>query len=194
MLLSKGANLEIKDTHCRDTAFHKAIEPKSGSESIIRLLAKNGANIDAQNKNRLTALCVAVCYGEKSVVQLLICFGAAVNTMDKYGATALHYAVDRNNLAIVRTLLKAGADIDAKDSNGNTPLLRNIIRYDNKDHAEWVMVRLLLEKGATPNIRNNASYTALTIRRKGRAKKPTIKLLEEYENKAKSRGGIKNGI
>lgn len=147
-----------------------------------------------RTKNGLTALCVAVCYEEKSVVQLLICFEAAVNTIDKYGATALHYAVDRNNLAIVRILLKAGADIDARDPNGNTPLLRNIIRYDNKDHAGWVMVRLLLEEGATPNIRNNAGYTALTLKRKGRAKKPTIKLLEEYENKAKSRGDIRNGI
>lgn len=93
-------------------------------------------------------------------VQDLLKAGAAVNLKDKNGRTALFAAVNNKKLANVKIILDAGANpnIRAIDT-GDTPLTSQL--YFREDASE--LVRLLLSKGADPNIGNKFGRTPLIL-------------------------------
>ena len=64
-------------------------------------------------------------------------------------------AIDRGDLARVRALLSNPSLIDAADADGTTPLMHAVL------NADLDCVRLLLQKGADPNLRNHFGATAL---------------------------------
>jgi len=91
----------------------------------------------------------------KTAVFLLL-LGGGLQGADP--ASELFDAAKKGDKTKVASLLeKAVASIDAKDKNGRTPLMLSAQRH----HAE--IVRLLLAKGANPQVRDREGWTAIGL-------------------------------
>ncbi|KAK0516682.1 hypothetical protein JMJ35_001285 [Cladonia borealis] len=123
---SQRAMLEARNENGQ-TALHVALWGRSRSHrAIFRLLIESGADIEARDKYRRTALHLAVSQKDKGrgFVQALLDMNASHEARDCWGCTPLHTAAaSKAENAIVRLLL-SGADIEARDSTGMTPLIR----------------------------------------------------------------------
>lgn len=117
----------------------------------LRELTPRDANI--RDEDGYTPLMHAVLAedADPAIVALLIDRGADVNAAEPdQGFTALHFAARDQNAAIVRRLLEAGAEVDPVDVFGDTPLWRSVM----SSSASPATMKLLLEHGADPNMRN----------------------------------------
>lgn len=109
-------------------------------EEIISALEK-GADINARNKNKMTALMVAAMYNHNpDVIDALVKHGADINAKNHKGNTALIFASMMNDPEVVRALLRAGADIE-------------IANHDRK--------RALHYARRTPKLKNDAELLEL---------------------------------
>ena len=97
-------------------------------------------------------LMFAALNGQLELARLLISRGADVN---KPGWAPLHYAATRGHLAVMSLLLEHHAYIDASSPNGTTPLMM-AAHYGTPS-----AVKLLLEAGADPLLKNEQSLTAI---------------------------------
>jgi hypothetical protein len=83
-------------------------------------------------------------------------------------------AARKSNVEQVKALLAKGADVDAKSPYGATPL------FFACDRANDVVVKILLEKGASPNVQDTF-YKATPLGWASGKKNPeVIRLLVEY--------------
>jgi ankyrin repeat protein len=89
------------------------------------------------------------------------------------GDTVLHTVCSWGDEVAARAVIEAGADVNALGDNGASPLFNAVIG----ESAD--VVRLLLKKGANPNIRNKSGTTVLEYARNTGASKPIIKLLSD---------------
>ncbi len=88
LLLDRGA----QDRSFRPkTARQLCIAPQtSGHDITVKLLLDRGAQIEASNKDGLTALHWASSNGHDATVKLLLDRGAQIEASNKDGLTALH--------------------------------------------------------------------------------------------------------
>ena len=89
---------------------------------VERLLAA-GANVNAKDRNGITALMAASLEGHREVVALLLARGAEINARTKDGETALIYASINGDKEVVALLLAKGADVNARTRDGKTALM-----------------------------------------------------------------------
>ncbi len=108
-----------------------------------------------------SALMLAALKGELALCQLMIRQGADVN---KPGWAPLHYAATNGHLAVMRLLLEENAYIDAASPNNTTPLMM-AAHYGTPS-----AVKLLLEAGADPMLRNDLGLTAIDFAQRGNRK------------------------
>ena len=128
---------------------------QSGAEKSALLLAKHPqTQVEFENALKETPLMLAAFHNQLAVCEVLIQREAAVN---RKGWTPLHYAATKGNIAIMRLLLQENAYIDAESPNGTTPLM--MAAY----YAPPLAVKLLLEEGADPNLRNQGQASALDL-------------------------------
>ncbi|MBQ7214518.1 MAG: ankyrin repeat domain-containing protein [Synergistaceae bacterium] len=102
----------------------KIAKDENTTPRMIEYLIKLGADVNAKDKNSLTALMWAACRNSNpEVISVLLDARADVNAKDKDGWTALmRAAFDSSNLKVIDTLLNAGADIHVADNYGKTVL------------------------------------------------------------------------
>jgi len=195
------------------SALHFAA--REGQNEAARLLVAAGADIDTRSADGKSALALAIYNGHYDTAELLIDAGADVNNADAERFTPLFWAVDRRNmewspgfpwvqasdpLPLIEKLLSAGAEVDpfvdntpvsrrnfggSPRINFATPLMR--AAYS----ADVTLVRLLLDHGANPLVRNSDNETPLLAAagygwidgysqgRANRERLDTIKLLVE---------------
>ena len=91
-------------------------------EKILRLLNYAGADVDAKDKDNVTALMWAAQKGHRETCVILIDNGADIDAKDKEGKTALINAVLTDNTEICELLVIKIADVTAKDKWGKTAL------------------------------------------------------------------------
>ena len=91
---------------------------KAGNVAEVERLVATGADVNAKDAARKTALHWAAEKGHLGVVQVLVAKGANVNAKDLTNWTPLHLAVYDDHEAIVKLLIAKGADVNAKDNDG----------------------------------------------------------------------------
>jgi ankyrin repeat protein len=93
-----------------------------GDLSEVKRLLAAGAQVNAQDKNGITALMAAALEGHREIVELLLANGAGVNAKTNDGETALIYASIRGDRRVVELLLARGAEVNARTREGKTAL------------------------------------------------------------------------
>jgi len=164
---------------------------RDGRIDIARILIRAKADVQQADVNGITPLLMAITNNHLDTAQLLLENAAAPNTADWWGRTPLYATVEirnrdygRNNeheidrpaaLEVIRMLLDRGANVNARtkevppgrrfvtplgdlswvDFTGQTAFLRAALAGD------ITVMRVLLAKGADPNIATFAGTTAL---------------------------------
>ena len=164
---------------------------RDGRAEIARMLIAAGAKVNLPDANKITPLSMAITNNQPDTADLLIQNGAEINSADFWGRTPLWAAVEMRDieysrsgehnvdrerlLQLIRTLLDRGAHPNARtaevpptrrflmglgdlswvDFTGQTPFLRAALSGD------FAVMKLLLDKGADPNIPTFSGTTAL---------------------------------
>lgn len=132
---------------------------KSGSLNVAVVLANwPQTKVEVRNATDESPLMLAALNGETALCQLLIRKGADVN---KPGWAPLHYAATNGHLEAMNLLLEENAYIDAASPNGTTPLM--MAAHYGTESA----VKLLLEAGADPLLKNTQGLSALDFANRG---------------------------
>jgi len=133
----------------------KMIRKTHSDEALVKAVPKSGVDIEARDYYRGSRLCVAARKGQKGYVGFLLNMGADVNSVGIDGSP-LYQA---KSAEITRILLESGKAMDLNYApvfqGRNTPLHEAVWRRDLEQ------VRLLLDYGASVNLTNSFSKTAL---------------------------------
>ena len=105
----------------------------AGSPGLVQLLIDGGAEVNATNPKRETALIIAAKSGVLSVVQTLLDAGADINAVDMTQRTALIMAVETGNFDIARLIVNRGAKLDMPGQAGVGRYIR--LRMAEEDAA-----------------------------------------------------------
>lgn len=169
VLVKAGAPLDLADGEGL-TALHIAVHNKASL--TVRCLLEAGAGVDIREKSHgETALETTIREGDDGILNLLISYGAAVNLKDRKGWSPLYLAVQRDHLKSVSNLLKAGASTTDRD-----PILRETVLHRAVSCGNEAMVRLLLDYGASTNVRDYQQRTPLHLAIR-HSQKAVVKLL-----------------
>jgi ankyrin repeat protein len=123
-----------------------------GDSAAMRLLLKQGADVNAAQADGMTALHWAAQRGDAGAAKMLMFAGARLEVLTRNGNyTPLHLAARAGRAAAVSALLDAGADVNAVTSSGGAAPLH--FAASNGDSAT---VAALLNKGAPVDAREAA--------------------------------------
>jgi len=131
---------------------------ESAFQAVKVLLNHPQIKVEVRNATDESPLMLAALKGEIALCQLMIRLGADVN---KPGWTPLHYAATHGHIEVLNLLLEENAYIDAASPNNTTPLMM-AAHYGTPS-----AVKLLLEAGADPMLRNDLGLSAIDFAHRG---------------------------
>ncbi|KAJ4973610.1 hypothetical protein NE237_006784 [Protea cynaroides] len=129
----------------------------SGEFYLVDSLLKHTVDINATDKDGLTALHRAIICKKQAITNYLLRENANPFVRDKEGATLMHYAVQTASSHTIKILLLYNVDINLPDDDGWTPL-HLAVQARRTD-----VVRLLLIKGADKMLKNRDGLTPLEL-------------------------------
>ena len=180
LLLDAGATVDARERWGGQTALMWAAARRH--PAMIELLIEHGAEIDARSVHRdyqrhvtaegrpknldsggFTPLLYAARENCHACVETLLASGADINLPDPDGVSALLIAIMNANWDLAEQLIEAGADVNLWNMYGEAPLftaVRLVTRMDGgrasidplNQAGGMNIVRLLLERGADPNM------------------------------------------
>ncbi len=169
-LAEKGINQQDEEGY---SALMYAAQ-KNPDEKAIKVLLKAGANINAVNNIRATALLLSATNENNAVLKTLLDSGADVKIKRGDGTTVLMIvALFSGNSESIKWLLKKGVDVNAKTNEGWTALM-----YATRSNDNYQAVKELLKKGADVNAKTESGYTALKLAISNNSEK-SIKMLKK---------------
>src|SRR5262249_54557880 len=143
----------------------------SDATAVAKLIASSPEIVNAKDRAGSTPLHHAAGFGSVAVLKLLLDHGADPNTANRGRATPIFWAVHDERKG--RLLLELGADINARLADGRTLVYQAASLGDGLP-----LLRLLLEKGAQPDVKTLAGMTPL-MAAAGHAKVEAMRLLIE---------------
>ena len=200
-LLANGANVNAIDRNGA-TPLHYAAS--SGQKEMAALLITKSADVDAQNRRKRTPLHAAVLQGHKEVAEILfdkganikslpvgmlhaVCWvghrevaeflvqkGVDINAEDNYDEQASLHAIWQNHEDILELLIAHGADVNEADRYGWS--LLHYTAGKEGSGGSTTMTRMLLDKGANPNVVERSGLTPLHLAA-GKGKRTRVELL-----------------
>ncbi|KAI3855957.1 hypothetical protein MKW92_046498 [Papaver armeniacum] len=129
----------------------------SGEFFLVDALMKHNVDINAADKDGLTALHKVILCKKQAITNYLLRESANPFVRDKDGATLMHYAVQSASTHTIKILLLYNVDINLADDDGWTPL-HVAVQARRTD-----LVRLLLIKGADKTLKNGDGLTPLDL-------------------------------
>ena len=188
ILIVKKGDVNVKDQN-GETPLHFA--SYKGYLGIVETMVENGANINVKGINGFTPLHYALAHKDSEITRYLIEKGADINAKLSHNEyTALHLASQYDNTKAIIILVEKGADVNVKNKNGDTPLHvasktfgigSNTVSTGRVSYNEFTgekyyetststyvynrlaAVKLLVEKGADTNAKNNDNKTPLDL-------------------------------
>lgn len=163
-LLERGANVEVMDNKNQRSLLHNATE--HGYTEMCELLLRHNLDINTIDVDGESPIWTACRKGYSDIVELLLNQDLSQQICDinlkkpSNGQSPIFVASDRGYLPIVKALLgyeNMKCNVDETDLHSRTPLMRACI----KSHSE--VVKLLLQNGANPNIRNDVLRNCLMV-------------------------------
>jgi ankyrin repeat protein len=149
-LLSRGFDPNTRDPDGLPGLYLAVREPSL--KAAEALIAWPKSNVEVRTVQDESPLMMAALKGHLEIARKLIARDADVN---KTGWAPLHYAATNGHVPVIRLLLDHHAYIDAESPNGTTPLMM-AAHYGSPE-----AVKLLLEAGADPALKNKLGLTAL---------------------------------
>ena len=149
-LLSRGFDPNTRDQDGLPGLYLAVREPSL--KAAEALIAWPKSNVEVRTVQDESPLMMAALKGHLEIARKLIARDADVN---KTGWAPLHYAATNGHVPVIRLLLDHHAYIDAESPNGTTPLMM-AAHYGSPE-----AVKLLLEAGADPALKNKLGLTAL---------------------------------
>ncbi|PUU81954.1 ankyrin repeat-containing domain protein [Tuber borchii] len=161
LLLSKGHDINnIGGGSYFATALHEAVS--CGNHTLIFLFLTNPAlDLNKLDIDGKTALHIALEWDDLEAVQLLHAAGADLEITNKSGRTALLLACHYKHKGIIEFLIRNGANVNARLPVGTdlyVTLLQGLVM-----HGSERLVRLALEYGANPDVRDSVHQGAIDI-------------------------------
>ncbi|XP_022751510.1 ankyrin repeat domain-containing protein, chloroplastic-like [Durio zibethinus] len=127
----------------------------SGEFYLVNTLLKHNIDINAVDKNGLTALHKAIIGKKQAITNYLLRESANPFVRDEDGATLMHYAVNAVSTPTIKLLLLYNVDINLQDNDGWTPL-HLAVQGRRTD-----IVKLLLIRGADKMLKNKDGLNPL---------------------------------
>jgi ankyrin repeat protein len=180
LLLERGATVDARESWGGQTALMWAAARRH--PEMIALLIEHGAEVDARSIYRdyprhvtaegrpkgldsggFTPLLYAARENCIACVDVLLAHGADINLPDPDGVSPLLLAIMNANWDLARKLIEAGADVNQWDIYGEAPLFTAVRLSARRDGGRAsidpinetdgkTIVRMLLERGADPNM------------------------------------------
>jgi ankyrin repeat protein len=125
---------------------------RCGDASIVSLLLQRGAQVDAVDRQGMTALFHA---DTVDVAAELLQYGADVGARTPWLQVSLHFAAANGNANMIYLLVSAGVEVDAQDSHGRTAAHLAVAAH-GIDHE---VVATLIASGADFMIRDSFGRT-----------------------------------
>lgn len=151
LLLSYGANPNARDRQ-GFTPLMKCCRLQQGLEAVL-LLISFGADVNARTEARhdyRSVLHYAVLSSSVPIVNLLLKQGARINFEESYNKpTPLDLAILKGDVEMVRLMLDNNANLDASSPIIGSPLH---MACSEGIPNRLEIIKLLLEKGANPNL------------------------------------------
>lgn len=131
---------------------------------IIKLLVKDGANVEVRNEQGITPLMFASDYGQLEVVNLFLnAIPDAdkriqyINMFNSGGNTALIIAAHNGHTDVASRLLDEGANIHAQNVDGNDALMISL------REKRFNTASMLIDRGANVRSQNSVGDTPLMV-------------------------------
>lgn len=122
----------------------------SGRVDMMRILTKNGADLNARDDYGRTALMLAVSHNKFSAVKFLVEKGADKNLRESDGFTALDIGIKEKRYQIVQYLRAAGSK---RQENAGTTAYRPVSpEFTCDERKQYPLVVAFISYGAGPNI------------------------------------------
>ena len=145
VLLNTGADPNAADAD-GNTCLHYTARNDCCTE-ILQTIISHGADVNATDKKKVTALMLACAKGNEDAINVLLDAGTYPNIADANGDTCLHYTARKEFCTeILQSIITHGADVNATNKKNVTALMMACVK-GNKD-----AINILLNTGADPNI------------------------------------------
>lgn len=123
--------------------------------ALIKRLFKNGADVNAEQVDGMTALHWAAYHDNAALVGRLLKKGANASVKNRYGITPLHLACLNGNAQLIGALIEHGADPDDSINGGETALMTA------SRTGKLEAVKVLLRAGAKVDADERNNQTAV---------------------------------
>ncbi len=127
----------------------------NGDSAAVRTLLRQSGDVNAPQKDGMTALHWAAHRDDVEMARLLLRRGADFRATNRTGTTPLYLAAVNGSAEMIRLLLDAGEDPNAVVTGEAETVLMLAAKTGNPE-----AVRLLLERGADPNAKQLRGQTA----------------------------------